>query len=727
MRTQENPQLISEPIAHLYKKDNDWIIQSNRAHCEGVAELAEKFAAEFGMGSWGRVMGLLHDRGKESNGFQKYIVSSSGMKPEVRSRDSKRHSYIGALIVHEYAFDEHLCWLSNAIAGHHRGLYNLSHLCKELKEKTIPQEVDCSKPTIGLDVPFQDLLTSTESSHIGRMLFSCLVDADRLDTEKFMNPEESKIREGFAGLSTLQSRLDKYRYELSQRPDTLLNQLRQEIQSYCDDAALQPPGFFELTVPTGGGKTLASIVWAIRHALHNNKKRIIIAIPFTSIIVQTAETLRNIFGRENVVEHHSAVNESDDKEADHKNSLATENWDAPIIVTTNVQLFESMFSNRPSACRKLHAICNSVVILDETQCLPLESLQPIVNAMKAYRKLFGTSFLFCTASQPVLHGVHEGRRDALFQGIEEDSITSIIPDVMHLSSRMARVKLDFDLGIKTYEQVAAEVGKHPIVLCVVNTKKAALSIFQALSFGDDHTYHLSRNMCQAHLLDTITKIKERLRAGQKTQVISTQLIEAGVDIDFPVVYRQLAGLDSILQAAGRCNREGKADQGITHVFQLNDQQRINPLGNPKYVMMDLISEVLESDWFAPETIQLYFTKLYKWINSFDTDEIEYEAKSGTECNYEVIGEKFKLIKEKEVTVIVNYGDAELLISQLKEGKLTRELFRKLGRYSVGIPSTLFQKFLKSKVIAEIHTGIFFIADKNYYDLYTGLKLDNKVS
>ncbi len=720
-------------ISHLFQEghansernagngENGWHIQSNEDHCEGVAQLASEFTSEFGMGDWGRMIGLLHDRGKESNGFQAYIKRSSGYDPTAFSTSPKHHSYVGAVLAHRIPLDI-LYWLSNAIAGHHRGLYDINELEPKLRED-VPEEVSKDIPNIKIAPPkFRPTLT--DGSHIGRMLFSCLVDADWLDTEKFMNPEQASVRGNFATLEELNQRLEAYREKLKHLPSTPLNDLRNEIQTKCEAAASLEPGFFDLTVPTGGGKTIASVIWALRHALLFNKKRIIIAIPFTSIITQTAAKLREIFGDENVIEHHSAMN---DEAANRRAMLACENWDAPIIVTTNVQLFESMFSNRPSACRKLHSIANSVVILDEIQTLPLTFLQPIVNAMSAYARLFGTSFLFCTASQPILDGERKGCNGAMLKGIEGSKIRSIINDDMQLHDKLRRVRITVDDTLHSYESLADVLRNHKRVLCVVSSRRHALELYNELSKDSDiPTFHLSRSMCSAHILDKINEIKNILSDPEKEiRVISTQLIEAGVDIDFPVVYRQLSGLDSVLQAAGRCNREGKAPEGQTIVFSFKDDRQSGALRFASDTMKDMISLYPDADWFSTDTMRRYYEKLYYRTPYFDKEGIGEMLDDPKSCKFEEASRKFCLINEAGTNIIANFGESEKLVSQLINNGPSRQLSRQLGRYSVNVPKIVFNEFSKAGLIEEPYPGFFFIPLKDQYDPSVGLKTENE--
>lgn len=710
----------SVKISHLYN-DGEWHIQTNEEHCEGVARLAAEFASEFGLAEWGRMMGLLHDRGKEGDGFQAYIRRSSGYDTMSFSTSKKDHSYVGAILAHRHPYDN-FYWLSNAIAGHHRGLYDIHDLEPDMKE-AIPNEVSQTIPNVKLPLP-KFRFTSNDANHISRMLFSCLVDADWLDTERFMDSDKAADRGNFSTLDELNQRLHTYLQKLKALPSTPLNDLRNEIQAKCADAATLDPGFFELTVPTGGGKTIASVIWAIRHALIYNKKRVIIAIPFTSIIVQTAAKLREIFGEGNVVEHHSAINES---AADDRSLLACENWDAPIVVTTNVQLFESMFSNRPAACRKLHSIANSVVILDEVQTLPLSFLQPIVDAMSSYAKLFGTSFLFCTASQPILDGQRKGCGVDPFKGIERSRIRSVISEDMRLHDRLRRTTISIDDTPYSYGSLAEILRKYKRVLCIVSSRRHALELYDELSKDTDiTTIHLSRSMCSAHILEKINEIKQTLADPDKEiRVVSTQLIEAGVDIDFPVVYRQLAGLDSILQAAGRCNREGKMKEGQTIVFSFKDDRQSSFLRFASDTMKDMISQSPDTDWLSPGTMRKYYEKLYYRTQCFDTNGVGKLLGNPKSCQFEEACDKFHLIDEVGSNIIVNFGNAEALIQQLIDKGPSRKLSRQLGRFSVTVPQRVFNEFRNAGLIEEPYPGFFFIPLKDQYDDNVGLKSKNE--
>lgn len=712
-------------ISHIKRcKEGRLLFQFNKEHCEGVAELAKKFADEFCMGQWGYVMGSLHDKGKEKKDFQEYIQDVNDIPGHKNyTYSEKTHAYVGALVAkRNYASLADL--ITNQIAGHHTGLYDYDELRDIILTKEIPDDVDVNVKKTDLQVDSLRAYSQSEHiHHLYRMLFSCLVDADFLDTERFMCPESFAMRKNATSMEELKCLLQAKLDEFVHMPSTPVNDIRRQVQSECLNASSLPPGFFSLTVPTGGGKTISSIVWAVNHAIKNGKKRIIIAIPYTSIIVQTASVLKSIFGEENVLEHHSNVDfeQCTDPALRHQMKLATENWDYPVVVTTNVQLFESMFSNKPSVCRKLHNICNSVLILDEVQTLPTDFLQPIVDSLKCYEKHFGVSVLFTTASQPILSGVIEGcNPKSAFCGI--DIIHEIVPTGLKLHNSLRRVDLDINETGMTYDEVADKIRRHNRVLCIVNTRRDAKELYDRLS--GEKVIHLSRMMCPAHVRKTIDYVKEVLQdEEQHLQVIATQLIEAGVDIDFPVVYRQEAGLDSVLQAAGRCNREGKLDICTTHVFSLSKER---PL--PRGTMQDgnnarkSLSQA--SDWFAPETMLHYFEQYYCRRDTFDKKKIREFLYKPQEMCFESAAKEFLLIDDTSVPIIVNWENSMELVTKLEQEGPSYKLMKSLGQYTVSIRQNDFKKLLTTGLVEETIKGIYVIKDKSQYDDKVGLLLDN---
>ena len=721
-----------EIISHIYKDDKDcWHIQSNEQHLEGVARLSESFADEFCMGSWGRALGLLHDKGKERKSFQDYIRQNSGLEPEIHCSLEHNHAFVGGILAKSMYGKGSESMLCNQIISHHSGLHDYCQIEETLK-KDIPSDVNRCVEKIQLNRPPFSLSPikgckgmTSDANHLSRMLFSCLVDADYLDTELFMDEQSARKRINGISLQSLLPLLETYIDNLQKKGnESEVNAIRNQIQERCASMSNVEKGFYSLTVPTGGGKTLSSLVWALRHAVHNGMKRIIIAIPYTSIIVQTASILKQIFGEEAVLEHHSNFDPQSikGKEMQHKAKLATENWDYPIVVTTNVQLFESMFSNKPSDCRKLHNIVNSVIILDEVQTLPTDYLQPIVDALKSYQRMFGISVLFTTASQPVLSGLIEGcNPKAAFQGI--DSITEIIPKEYALHDRLRRVCLEIDNTGSTYDEIADRLSQHNKVLCIVNTRNDAREIFERLP-KEGMTIHLSRMMCPRHVSKAIQEIKQALSDNSETviRVVATQLIEAGVDIDFPVVYRQEAGLDSILQAAGRCNREGKLDMATTYVFSLSVEHKLyGSIIDANNARLNMINV---NDWFAPETMTEYFRQLYCRKETFDKKDIKTLLYKPTEMCFAEAAKDFRLIEEAGTTVYVNMDDSLELVERLKSDGITYSLMKQLSQYSVNIHERDFLKLWSYGAIEEVIEGIYVVNDRAQYDENIGLRLDN---
>lgn len=725
-------------ISHLYKNEDngEWIIQTNKEHLSGVAGMASSFAGKFGMSYWGYILGILHDKGKERNSFQQYIRITNGLSFEgIKTSEDHNHAFVGGLIANNIMGRSVDNLLSNQIISHHTGLHNWMDIEAILKDRKIPLEIDIADVDIDKSLLIKELRNSPigrsyseikNLNHLSRVLFSCLTDADRLDTERFMDRNSWEKRKCASTLSDLLPKLENFIEELqSGAVESVVNNVRKIVLEQCKLMSTSEKGFYSLTVPTGGGKTLSSLLWAMRHSVCNNMARIIIAIPYTSIIVQTAGLLKKIFGEENVLEHHSNFNldEIKDEVKRDKAKLAAENWDYPIIVTTNVQLFESMFSNKPSECRKLHNIVNSVIILDEVQTLPTDFLQPIVDAMKAYQNMFGISILFTTASQPVLSGLITGSNpNGEFEGIKK--ITEIIPEKFALHDKLHRVKLDIDNEGCTYDEMASRIAEYDKVLCIVNTRKDAKEIYERLP-NDGIKLHLSRMMCPRHISQTITRIKSLLKDESVPiiRVVATQLIEAGVDIDFPVVFRQEAGLDSVLQAAGRCNREGRIQMGQTIVFSLCKENR-NPYGSMAAANNARKNLPTNSDWFSPATMKDYFLQLYSRKNTFDIKDIKYYLYNPNELCFEKASSEFKLIEAEGVNIIVNWEDSMEFVQQLKEHGCTYSLMKQLAQYTVGVHKSDFNSLVKYGVLEEALEGIYVLYDRAQYNPITGLSLNN---
>lgn len=709
-------------ISHIRKTDSGWEIQTNEEHQAGVAKLAERFAGTFGMGEWGRILGLLHDKGKEKQTFQQHIKKESGYDETARVDGDFSHAYVGALVAKQL-FPKYSLLIENVLMGHHRGLYDDDERRRVLQEKKMPNDVSVEPITANFTLP--SLSNPKDVHHLVRMLYSSLVDADYLDTEAFMQSKQNSSRFNETAMKELLYKLESYLDNLRcNAQSTDVNNIRSYVQNVCREKSDGKVGAYSLTVPTGGGKTLASVLWALRHAVSNHLQRIIIAIPYTSIITQTAATLRSIFGEENVLEHHSNINIDDvhDKEVKLRLKLATENWDYPIVVTTNVQLFESLFSNRPSDCRKLHNIAKCVLILDEAQMLPREFLQPVVDTLDTLTKVFSTSILLTTASQPVLTGKIEGVNYSVgFEGLE--NVHELVPPEAKLYDKLRRVRLEVDDTPKSYDEVASEVSSHKQVLCVVNTRRDAKELYVRLAEAGD-CYHLSRMMCPAHIREAISEIKEKLKSNSGAsplRVVSTQLIEAGVDIDFPIVYRQQAGLDSVLQAAGRCNREGLNEMGFTYVFSLQKEHPLPPgfISNTNDARMALGKEV---DWLAPETMTSYFRQLYSRTSDFDKAKVK-ERLYGRDMYFERVAKDFHMIDDNSTSVIINWGNSMDSVEVLKQSGPNYALLKRLSQFSVNVRERDLKMLQDAGVVDEV-CGMLVVRDKAFYDERVGLITEN---
>lgn len=714
---------MQEAIAHIAE---DGRTHDLGEHLQQTAHLACEFADAFGCRTWGRLAGLWHDLGKYSSGFQQYLLNG-GPKTE--------HAVIGALhAVQQFKGLGRI--FAYLIAGHHTGLPDWesddemgASLKQRLGKTDLLDRIKC------LDIPAELLHHALPMEKPGppaselaaslwlRMLFSCLVDADYLDTEAFFDQQQAKQRLGFPDLVALLEQFEGFMAEKQATAQpTPVNSFRAKILQQCCAAAASPSGFFSLTVPTGGGKTLSSMSFALHHAAAHNKRRIIYVIPYTSIIEQTADQFRQIFG-EAVVEHHSNVVSQDDGKETYRLRLASENWDAPLIVTTTVQFFESLFASRTSRCRKLHNIVDSVVILDEAQLLPPDFLTPILEILKELQKNYGVTVLFCTATQPAL-GPHKSVNFD-FKGIE--GITEIMPDPqgLHYALKRTMVHRLRDLQSVSWEEVAAELGGHDSVLCIVNRRDDARTLWELMPKG---TIHLSALMCGSHRADKIREIKERLAAGLPTRVISTQLVEAGVDLDFPVVYRAAAGLDSIAQAAGRCNREGLQKRGDVYIFTPPSRIPAGHLRQAAQIGMRLLADC-DVDPLAVKQFENFFREFY-WMqgNRLDKQNIIGLLLNDPELkfSFRTAARKFQLIDEAaQAPVIVRYENDDLFALLERQGP-DRWLLRRLQRSVVNLPRYLHQKLLADGAIRELHQGIFVQAHGALYHPDLGFCPDKSI-
>lgn len=700
-------------------------------HLQHVADMAAEFAKAFSSSDWAHQAAWLHDLGKADPAFQAYLLRSNGLDdPEydTNARGRVNHSSAGAAYAVTELSMSHGRILAYLAAGHHAGLPDwypteTGNAALEIRVKEGDENL---KRIEHLKDPVRESLRNltrpdsvrAENCHMWmRMLFSCLVDADYLDTENFMDPDRQAARIDFKNIAQLADSLERHLADkMAQAPKTPVNQIRKEVLDSCIDAAKCLPGFFSLTVPTGGGKTLSAMAFALQHALKSpSQTRVIYVIPYTSIIEQTAKVLRGIFGDDQVVEHHS--NLDPDKET-QRSRLASENWDAPIVVTTSVQFFESLYAARPGRCRKLHNIVNAVVILDEVQLLPPELLAPCVDALNDLVRNYGVTVLLSTATQPCLASLPRPCPSL-------DSVREIIADPAALYESLQRTEWHFPespTDTMEWEEVATRLQEHDQVLCVVNRRKDCFELFQYMPEG---TIHLSALMCPEHRSTVIEEIRQRLGQGEPTRVVSTQLVEAGVDIDFPVVYRAFAGLDSIAQAAGRCNREGTLkSKGQVHVFNPPKLAPPGILRKGEDAARELLS-LHEIDPQNPAAFPKFFHQFYARVNDYGgarfTDLLVKDVNPRIEIQFRTAAKEFHIIDDAmSRPVIVRYKNSERLIEQLRQAGPTRDIMRKLQRYTVSLPVRMLEQMKLEGLLEEIPPGIYAQTLPSLYSLRIGL-------
>ena len=702
--------------------------QTLEAHLADVAAKADRHATKFNAAEFGHVAGLLHDLGKYSDKFQRKL---DGVEARVD------HSTAGAQVISE-AWGQAGLLIAAGIAGHHAGLADGTTFQGSRPERGLldarlqlrPPQIenyDAWKGQVSLtakqimpslklhsNATIRDARFGLTMSQFARMIFSCLVDADRIDTEGFTSQFEDKHPErgDWTALPEIRDELDRALAALQSGATVSdVNLRRAEILAAARLRAMERPGLFTLTVPTGGGKTLASLAFALNHAIQHGLDRIIYVIPYTSIIEQTADVFRRSLGPHAncILEHHStfdeavlrsAKSEGDETEQDgrgvRKLQLASENWDAPIVVTTAVQFFESLFSSRPSSCRKLHNIANSVVILDEAQTLPLNLLRPCVAILDELARNYKTSIVLCTATQPALLETADKNR-SFEGGFPEADVREIAPEPVQLAQQLQRVKVENlkeldDTGL--IERLAA----HRQVLCIVNTRAHARELYQGLKPHGD-AYHLSALMCPAHRGQRLAEIRKQLLDKEPCRLIATSLIESGVDIDFPAVYRAVNGLDAIAQAAGRCNREGKrnADECVVYVFDPGEKRVPQPMRK----FADGAREILRRYPEAPlsqEALNEYFAGLYWRMSAGREDQLDKhgilqrmnERAKDMLFPFESIARDFRLIDGGLLPVLIPFDDnAKRLLEELEHTDRIGAIARKLNRYAVNVPRGAF--------------------------------------
>jgi CRISPR-associated endonuclease/helicase Cas3 len=730
-------------IAHVRKnEDGSWASpQLLSDHLKGTAKLAKAYAGKFQSEKWGEAAGLAHDAGKGRFIWQNYLRKKSGFFDEEAHLEGKPgkmpHAIHGAVMV-EALFGKGLGRiLAYCIAGHHAGLPDWSSAegtgqsalqfqqsqVKDLKDvgAVIADNLSSAKPGIP---PWKFNNEGLDLSLWIRMLYSCLVDADFLDTEAYMEKNKSKSRGGYSSILELRERFQQFSRGLDEiAEDTHVNKIRREIRDKCIRMACEPQGVFSLSVPTGGGKTLSSLAFGLEHAQKHQLDRIIYVIPYTSIIEQNADVFRAVLGEDQVIEHHSSLDEED---ATVKSRLATENWDSPVIVTTSVQFFESLFAAKSSRCRKLHNIANSVIILDEAQLVPVEYLTPILETLQLLVEHYHVSLVISTATQPAFgERLVDGKP---FKGLK--NVTEIMGDQtqvqkLYQALKRVQVKIPEDLhSPASWEEVAAELKQYDQVLCIVSDRKSCRELHGLMPKG---TYHLSALMCGQHRSEIIECIKQKLKKEEPIRVISTQLVEAGVDFDFTVVYRAFAGLDSIAQAAGRCNREGKLP-GLGTVIVFNSPRRV-PIGVLRKAAETTygIFAILPDDPLEYSLFGKYFEELYWKANSLDGKGIvPLLNPDPLECgiNFRTAATKFRMIDDSgQKTILVRYGKNENLIEQLKVQGPERWLMRKLQRYTVNVYNRDFDRMLQRGSIEPVQPNIYALTSDIEYSKEIGLLVD----
>jgi CRISPR-associated endonuclease/helicase Cas3 len=713
---------MNPAYAHTPARGSD-IWHPLEAHLRAVARLARQFGDQFDAGALAFAAGLCHDLGKFHPDFQRYLEFCA-QHPGRRGAHVD-HKGAGATLARQLN-----PLLPLVVMAHHGGLKEPGALQVWLAEENVARRVAASLERAGGSMPELSVLSPlpfpssiqrpTDAEIFVRMLFSCLVDADFLDTESHFAAERAAARAVAFDPEAMLTSLRDARRRLADGRDDALTRLRTEIADACEAAGARPPGHYRMTVPTGGGKTLAGMGFALRHAAAHGKRRVVVAIPYTSITEQTASTYRQIFGAETVLEHHSAVQPDeryeDDPTAEHAwQRLAAENWDAPIVVTTTVQLFESLLGNRVSTSRKLHNLANSVLVLDEAQLLPARHLDPILDVLRALVDHFGVTSLLTTATQP----------DFTYAGLTGEEIA---PDPARTFAELRRVRYHFEPVAWSWPEAAQRLAAERQAMMVLNTKQDARHVLDALAVlgVNDGVLHLSTNLCGAHRQRRLMEVRDRLQSGAPCRLVSTQVVEAGVDIDFPAVYRAMGPLDRIIQAAGRCNREARRDTGRVVIFRPAD----GGLPPGAYRTATQLSGIDLSDAIDlddPYVLAPWFRRLYETV---ETDAERVQALRAR-MNYPEVARRFRMIQDDTEDVVVPYGDAsersrvEDAVSRLRmRVGSPRLLLRIIQPYTVGLRVRDLNKAMSRGYVVPVLDGVWeWTGPPALYDDVRGLSVD----
>jgi CRISPR-associated endonuclease/helicase Cas3 len=685
-------------------------------HLEKTATLASENASKFGAGELARLAGLWHDLGKFNPEFQDYLrrCDVAERRGETAPAKGVPHAVYGAMLAWES-----LGLLAPVIYGHHAGLPNRSRLQsvmsgerRELHEvyaRILPLARD---RIAGLDRAgdVSELVLNPpgdafQAELFLRMVFSALVDADFLDTEEHFEPDASSFRGAKYAPVDLWTVFERDQGRvISEAEPTPVNTVRREVYEACLRAAESPQGVFRLSVPTGGGKTRSGLAFALRHAMAHGLDRVIFAVPYTSIIEQTAGEYRKIFkslGESAVLEHHSGVRDErrtargsgpEETERLHevrtRARLATQNWDAPLVITTTVQLFESLFANRTSRCRKLHNVTRSVIVLDEVQTLPLNLLDPTMSVLKELVRRYEVSVVLCTATQPAFE-----TESPYLQGFPTGSVRDIVlpkraVEHFHTLKRVEYERPTEDWSWAETARRLKEAAPDGRAMAVLNSRRDALALLEALD--DDSTLHLSTLLCGANRRDVLEEVRRRLHEKKPCLLVATQVVEAGVDLDFPVVFRAVGPLDRIVQAAGRCNREGKMDRpGRVVVFR--PEEGGGPRG--EYASARAQTEMMLRregfDLHDPNVFREYFEMMYQLVDT-DREKVQEARQS---LDYPEVAAKYCLIRDDTVPVIVEYEEKDArreqerrrLFERIRRERLLRSGdHRRLQPYTVGL-------------------------------------------
>lgn len=690
--------------------------QTISEHLRGTAELAAAFSDVFCCREWGYGCGMLHDIGKYSAKFQRRLEGGP----------ITDHATAGAKELYKLRkYPAAYC-----IAGHHCGLLNggstadvggeatfRGRMQKELEDYQAYRE-EIQIPEFP-PIPLKQLGKGGFSmAFFIRMLFSCLVDADYLDTEAFMT--EGTVQRGSGDhMTVLFDRLYRHiePWLENHEPDTV-NGRRTAILKSCLEAGKKERGLFQLTVPTGGGKTVSSLAFGLKHAVEHGLDRIIYVLPYTSIIEQNARIFKEILGNDNVLEDHCNVNYEDAQEL-KKIQLASENWDCPVVVTTNVQFFESLFACKTSKCRKLHNIANSMIVFDEAQMLPVNYIRPCIQAISELVYNYKCTAVLCTATQPALYSFFPSQL----------KLQEICPDVKQQYDFFRRTLL-VHAGELAEQELVAQLKSHNQCLCILNNRKRVQKIYQALQ-EEEGVFHLSTFMYPKHRKRLLKEMKERLLSGQPCRLIATSLVEAGVDFDFPTVYRELAGIDSVIQAAGRCNREGKRakEDCKTIVFTLEKTAGYKipqALKQPIAVAGQILEKY--EDIASLEAIEAYFEQLYHYKGEgLDTKEIIRQFEDGAKSlmfPFAEVARNFRLIENDTRSILIHKeAEARAVAERISRGECSRQLVREAGQYCINIYDNDFEALYAAGMLKAIPLDFYLLQNPEQYTEEMGLVIN----